>query len=398
MNQFQFIVIGGGIVGLATANALQRVYKGAKILLIEKEDVPATHQTGHNSGVIHSGIYYHPDSLKAKLCLEGAAWTKKFCTENVIPFETCGKLLVATNDAELSRMEALAERAKANGIDVQQLSEKAFRELEPRIAGRGALLVPSTGIVDYRRVSLALAQQFRTNGGTIVLGCAITSIDEADKCVTVGSTRGTFTADKLIVCAGLQSDRMCQMAGLKISHRIIPFRGEYYKLPVAKAGITRHLIYPIPDPELPFLGIHLTRMIDGSFKVGPNAVLSYARERYEKGSFDLQDIFEMTKFPGFWMLLWRYRKSGAHEMAGSLFKGRYLRDCQKYCPELKIEDLAHPVAGIRAQAVLADGTLVQDFLFESTERTLHVCNAPSPAATSAMPIGEMIVKQLSARS
>ena len=394
MDNFQYIVVGGGIVGLATANALQQVDKNAKVLLVEKEHTLATHQTGHNSGVIHSGIYYQPGSLKAKLCLEGASWTKAFCEESGIPFETCGKLLVATNDHELSKMDDLAERAKVNGIAIEKLTANALQRIEPRIAGRGALLVPSTGIVDYKKVSTALAARFTARGGTIVSGAAVTAISEAETSVKVATTQGAFSAGKLVVCAGLQSDRLCEMSGLKISHRIIPFRGEYYRLPREKAGIIHHLIYPIPDPELPFLGIHLTRMIDGTFKVGPNAVLGFAREGYEKGSIELGDVADMLKFPGFWKLIWRYRNHGAHEMAGSIFKSRYLRACQKYCPELTIKDLAEPIAGIRAQAVLINGSLVQDFLFVSSDRMLHVCNAPSPAATSAMPIGEMIVKQL----
>ncbi|TWG53809.1 L-2-hydroxyglutarate oxidase [Aminobacter sp. J44] len=389
-----FIIIGGGIVGLATAIALQEHAPGAKLLLLEKEQDFARHQTGHNSGVIHAGIYYPPGSLKAKLCREGAEATKEFCRENGIRFETCGKLLVATSEAEMARMEALAERAVQNGIDFARLDEAELRKAEPAVAGLGALHVKATGIVDYREVCRAMAQKVRQRGGEIRLGVEVTAIAEtpADVTVTAGGER--HVASQLIACAGLQSDRMVRMAGLECDFRIVPFRGEYFTLPPSKANIVRHLIYPIPDPNLPFLGIHLTRMIDGSITVGPNAVLGFAREGYPKGSLSLKDVADMASFPGFWKMARKNLGSGIIEMRNSLFRRHYLEECRKYCPELTLADLGKPGAGIRAQAVMADGSLVHDFLFREGPRSLFVCNAPSPAATSSIPISRMIVERL----
>ena len=390
---FDFCVIGGGIVGLATAMELSLKQPGSSIVVLEKESGLARHQTGHNSGVIHSGIYYAPGSLKADLCRRGAIATKDFCREHAIPLEVCGKLLIATNSGEVARMDALFERAKTNNVEVERLDADELKRCEPNILGEGALLVNSTGIVDYRRVAETMAQVIERAGGTIKCGVEVTAISESPDSVAVTAAEGRWTAKQLIVCAGLQSDRLAKAAGLPITHQIIPFRGEYYRLPAARNGIVRHLIYPIPDPELPFLGIHLTRMVDGGVTVGPNAVLGFAREGYGKFSFDWKDVSEYSAFPGFWKTIGANLKSGMAEMRNSLWKRGYLEVCRKYCPSLTLEDLLPEEAGIRAQAVLRDGTLVHDFLFLETERMLHVCNAPSPAATSAIPIGEMIVRQ-----
>ncbi|MDQ0560149.1 L-2-hydroxyglutarate oxidase [Rhizobium mesoamericanum] len=391
---YDHCIIGGGIVGLAVAMALQEKTPGASIIVLEKESELGWHQTGHNSGVIHAGIYYAPGSLKAKLSRDGAEATKLFCAENRIPFETCGKLLVATNDAEMLRMEALEERAQQNGIDYTRLAKGKLRADEPNIAGLGALLVHSTGIVDYATVCRAMAQNIEAVGGEIRREVAVRAIHEQEKSVRIESASGFVEAKRLIACAGLQSDRIARMAGLKINHRIVPFRGEYYALPASKATVTKRLIYPIPDPNLPFLGIHLTRTIDGGMTVGPNAVLGFAREGYAKGSFAITDVASMAAFSGFWKMARANWRSAISEFANSASRGRYLRECQKYCPSLTIDDLQRPQAGIRAQAVMDDGSLVHDFLFKQTERMLHVCNAPSPAATSAIPIGRMIVDRL----
>ncbi|WP_028745230.1 L-2-hydroxyglutarate oxidase [Rhizobium mesoamericanum] len=391
---YDYCIIGGGIVGLAVAMGLQEKTPGASIVVLEKESELGWHQTGHNSGVIHAGIYYAPGSLKAKLCRDGAEATKLFCAENRIPFETCGKLLVATNDAEMLRMEALEERAQQNGIDYSTLTKGQLRADEPNIAGLGALLVHSTGIVDYAAVCRAMAQRIQAGGGEIRRGVAVRAIREQDKSVRIESASGFVEAKRLIACAGLQSDRIARMAGLKINHRIVPFRGEYYALPASRATVTQRLIYPIPDPDLPFLGIHLTRTIDGGMTVGPNAVLGFAREGYAKGSFAIADVASMATFSGFWKMARRNWRSAISEFANSASRSRYLDECRKYCPSLTIDDLQRPQAGIRAQAVMADGSLVHDFLFKQTERMLHVCNAPSPAATSAIPIGRMIVDRL----
>jgi L-2-hydroxyglutarate oxidase len=391
---YDFCVIGGGIVGLATAMKLLERNPGARLVLIEKEPALAMHQTGHNSGVIHSGIYYPPGSLKADLCRRGERATKEFCAAHGIPFVTCGKTLVATTPLELTRMAALVVRAGENGIDVERLDEAELRRREPNVTGLGALFVPATAIVDYRLVCAAMGRVIRQAGGEIVLAARVTEIRELTDSVTVGAGTRNWTAERLVVCGGLQSDRLARLAGLPVTHQIVPFRGEYYRLPESKAGIIHSLIYPIPDPDLPFLGIHLTRMIDGGVTVGPNAVLGFAREGYPKLSFNLRDVAQYLFFPGLWKVLARYRKSVRAELAGSLAKSVYLRECRKYCPSLTASDLLPSTAGIRAQAVTREGTLVHDFLFLDTARTLHVCNAPSPAATSAIPIGEMIEARL----
>lgn len=391
---YDYCVIGGGIVGLATAMALQDREPGAKLVVLEKEAGLARHQSGHNSGVIHAGIYYQPGSLKARLCRAGAEATKAFCTENRIPFETCGKLVVATSAAELRRMEALEERAGQNGIDVWRLDRAELDRAEPAVSGLGALLVPATGIVDYAKVCAAMAARIVERGGTIRTGARVIAICEDEGGVRLTAGGDTLRAGRLVACAGLQSDRIAAMAGVPIEHRIVPFRGEYYTLPPARAGIVRHLIYPVPDPDLPFLGIHLTRTIDGGVTVGPNAVLGLSREGYAKGSVRPGDMADMAAFAGFWRMARRNWRSALSEFGNSVSRRRYLRECRKYCPELGIADLGRPGAGIRAQAVMRDGTLVHDFLFKETDRMLHVCNAPSPAATSSMPIGRMIVDRL----
>lgn len=391
---FDYCIVGGGIVGLATAMRLLENKPGSSLILIEKEDALGKHQTGHNSGVIHAGIYYPPGSLKAELCRKGAEATKAFCSENGIRFEVCGKLLVATSDLEIQRMNALYERSKQNTIEVHRVSEGELREREPHIRGRGALFVPSTGIVSYAEVCQAMGRRIKALGGDIRLSTRITGIRETIDVVDITSDGETWQAKKLVACAGLQSDRLAVLAGLSIEHRIVPFRGEYFRLPADKNDIVRHLIYPIPDPDLPFLGVHLTRMIDGSVTVGPNAVIGFAREGYPRLSINLADMADYALFPGFWKTVFANRKSAVTELRNSLWKPGYLAECKKYCPSLMLSDLLPYEAGIRAQAVRKDGTLIHDFLFAETDRMLHVCNAPSPAATSAIPIAEMIVGRL----
>ena len=388
---FDYCIIGGGIVGLATAMELLKRRPGSSLIMLEKEGRLSQHQTGHNSGVIHAGIYYPPGSLKAELCRRGALATKRFCEEHRIPYETCGKMLVATSALEAERMNALFERAKKNQVDVEQLDAEELKRREPNIVGVGALFVRSTGIVDYRLVAEAMGQVIRSSGGEIEFNTEVNAIQESPGDVVICAGERRWTAKQLIACAGLQSDRLAKMAHLKIEHQIVPFRGEYYRLRATRNGIVRHLIYPIPDPHLPFLGIHLTRMIDGGVTVGPNAVLGFAREGYPKFSFHWKDVSEYSVFPGFWKTIAANLQSGLVEMRNSLWKRGYLEECQKYCPSLTLGDLLPEKAGIRAQAVMRDGTLVHDFLFLQTDRMLHVCNAPSPAATSAIPIGEMIV-------
>jgi (S)-2-hydroxyglutarate dehydrogenase len=394
---YDFCIIGGGIVGLATALKLSEAHPGAGILVIEKESAVARHQTGHNSGVIHSGIYYTPGSFKAELCRRGAAATVDFCREHTLPFEVCGKLLVATNEAERQRMLKLFERASVNKVDAELIDAAELKRREPNITGVGAIYVPSTGITDYKQICAAMASEIVKRGNEIALGAEVVAIEETADQVSISSPARSWQARHVIVCGGLQSDRLARIAGLKVDYQVVPFRGEYYRLPPGKNRIVESLIYPIPNPDLPFLGIHLTRMIDGCVTVGPNAVLGWSREGYPKFSVSPRDVAEFVRFPGFWKVIRSNMRAGVLELANSMSKRRYLAECRKYCPSLSMTDLEPNDAGIRAQAVLADGTLVHDFLFHETDRMLHVCNAPSPAATSALPIGEMIAEKVDAK-
>lgn len=392
---YDFCIIGGGIVGLATAMKLLEFRPSSTIVIIEKESAVATHQTGHNSGVIHAGIYYTPGSLKAKLCRAGASAIKDFCSAKKIPFINCGKMIVATNETESVRLESLVERCKQNAIAIEHIDGTELRRREPNVEGKSAIFSPATGIVNYRLICEAMAEEIRAKGVDIEFETNADSIHETLSSVTVSDRAAgrNWTTRHLIVCGGLQADRLARLAGLRPEFRIIPFRGDYYILPDAKNNIVNHLIYPAPDPALPFLGIHLTRMIDGRVAVGPNAALAFARERYRRFSFNSADAFDALSFSGLWKVLWQHRRSVASELHTALSKTAYLRECQKYCPSLTRDDLLPHRPGIRAQAVMPDGTLVSDFLFAETERTLHVCNAPSPAATSALPIGEMIARK-----
>ncbi|KKC35956.1 hydroxyglutarate oxidase [Devosia epidermidihirudinis] len=390
---YDYCIIGGGILGLATARDILRRTPDASVILIEKETMLACHQTGHNSGVIHAGVYYKPGSLKARLCKAGAEATRQYCTEHGIAFETRGKLIVATDAMELARMDKLAQTATENGIAFTTLSEAALREREPNISGLGALFVRDSGIVDYRQICVAMGTEIEKAGGTILLGHAVTQLRETADRVDIVAGQTRITARYVIACAGLQSDRLARQAGLDIDHQIIPFRGEYYDVSPEKRDIVHHMIYPVPDPALPFLGIHLTPTIHGELTLGPNAVLGLAREGYPKRSFDFDDALALATFPGFWNVAKNQWRSGLDEFANSIFKRRYLKACQKYCPGLELSDLVERPAGIRAQAVARDGTMAQDFLFNQSPRTLHVGNAPSPAATSAIPIAEMIVSK-----
>ena len=391
---FDYCVIGGGIVGLATALRLLESRPGASLVLLEKETELGAHQTGHNSGVIHSGIYYPPGSFKAQLCRRGAQATIEFAAAHGIPVDVCGKLLVATDSAEAARMDALYERARDNAVEVERLDAAQLRRREPHIRGVGALHVPSTGIVDFRVIARAMGESIRAGGAHVELGVEVTGITEATDAVTITAGERRFRAGRLVVCAGLQADRLARMGGARTDFQIVPFRGEYYRLPAARSGLINQLIYPIPDPALPFLGVHLTRTIDGGITVGPNAVLGFAREGYCKGSFRARDVATYLRFGGMWRMARTNVRTGARELRNSIFKRGFLRECRRYCPELTVSDLLPAPAGIRAQAVLRDGSLVHDFLFAETSRTLHVCNAPSPAATSAIPIGEMIAAKL----
>ena len=390
MKTYDIVLIGGGIVGVSTAWKLKQRYPDAAVLLVEKESALARHQTGHNSGVIHAGVYYQPGSLKADFCKRGAAQTIEFCREHGLPFEQCGKLLVATDAMEYERMAALEERCRQNRIDTHRLSASELKRREANITGLGALLVPATGITDYTRITSKIAECFGELGGEMNIGSKVMALRETADSVQIDFGKRTVAARYLVVCGGLMADRLARMMGIDIDFQIVPFRGEYYRLSLRHNRIVRHLIYPIPDPDLPFLGVHLTRMIDGSVTVGPNAVLGWKREGYGRFNLDVNDTMEMLRFPGFWRVIGENFLSGLGELRDSWLKSGYLKRVQRYCPRLTIADFDPYPAGIRAQAVMRDGSLVHDFLFAESDRSLHVCNAPSPAATSAMPIGEYL--------
>lgn len=354
---YDFCVIGGGIVGLATAMRFLEVHPDTSILLIEKEDDVAMHQTGHNSGVIHAGIYYEPGSLKAKMCREGLTATLAFCKTHGVRFEQCGKLIVATNSIEEARLNGLYDRARDNELKLKYIDRKSLETLEPNIRGTAALFSPETGIVDYRQLARKMAELISAKGGEIVFGRKVDHINEKSDLVELGAGDSSWQARKLVVCAGLQADRLARLAGLNVDFRIVPFRGEYFQLPPEKNGIINHLIYPVPNPALPFLGVHLTKMIDGSLTVGPNAVIGFAREGYPKFSTNLSDVASFTGFSGFWKLLWRHRLHALSELKASLWRPAYLAECQKYCPQLTTSDLLPYPAGIRAQVVKKMGLL-----------------------------------------
>lgn len=391
---YDFIIIGGGIVGMSTAWQLKQAYPDHKILLLEKESGPAQHQTGHNSGVIHAGVYYTPGSLKAKFCLAGNIATKEFCRQHQIPFDECGKLLVATNELEMARMKALWDRSEANGLERYWLNAEQLKEREPNISGVGGIFVPSSGIVNYQQVTLSMSKEFERLGGEIRYNAEVVGLKEEATQVVVETPQGDVQGKYLVSCSGLMADRVVRMLGIQPDFKICPFRGEYYLLKPEHNQIVNHLIYPIPDPDMPFLGVHLTRMIDGTVTVGPNAVLAFKREGYNKSDISMRDTLEMLTYPGILKVLMKNLKPGLVEMKNSLHKAGYLDLVQKYCPCLQLNDLTPYPAGIRAQAVSKDGHLVDDFLFVNTQRTINVCNAPSPAATSAIPIGGYIVDKV----
>ncbi|MFD5148012.1 L-2-hydroxyglutarate oxidase [Streptomyces sp. NPDC058401] len=380
------LVIGGGIVGLSTAHALAGLAPGTRVVVLEKEDGPARHQTGRNSGVIHSGIYYKPGSLKARFAVRGAAEMVKFCTEHGIPHEVTGKLIVATERDELPRLHALVQRGRENGIPVRELGPTQISEYEPEVRGLAAIHVGTTGIVDYGRVAQQLAE---SSGAEIVYGGAVELISRRAAGVAVRTSSGLVVRARVLVnCAGLQCDRIARLAGDDPQMRILPFRGEYYDL--ARPELVRGLVYPVPDPAFPFLGVHLTRGIGGGVHVGPNAVPALAREGYGWGTVRPRDLADELAWPGSWRMAARHWRYGAGEVRRSLSKAAFVEAVRRLLPAVRAEDLVPAAAGVRAQAVLRDGTLVDDFLIREGERTVHVLNAPSPAATASLPIGREI--------
>ena len=388
MSQHRYCVVGAGIVGLSTAYHLLRADPAATVVVLEREATVAVHQTGHNSGVIHSGIYYEPGSLKARFCKAGERATKDFCREHGIDFAECGKLIVATSAVEDERMGALEQRAAVNGIACRRIDRAELLDMEPNVTGTAALHLPLTGIVDYPGIARTLARLVGADRGEVRTGAAVVGIRENSSGVTVSTEREDIDCDRLVVCAGLQSDRLAELAGLRVDVQIVPFRGEYFRLPATRAGFVERLIYPVPDPELPFLGVHLSPTVAGDITVGPNAVLGLARQGYPKFSVNARDVARMAAFPGTWRVAANNVGLGVREIRNSLLKGSYLAECRKYAPALQKSDLLPAVAGIRAQAVRRDGTLIHDFVIAETARMIHVLNSPSPAATAALPIGE----------
>jgi len=387
---YDFCVVGGGIVGVSAALHLLRRRPGASLLLVDKESGVARHQTGHNSGVIHSGIYYQPGSLKARLCREGGRQLRELCESHAIPIVDCGKLIVATDEVEVTRLRSLIERAAQNGVAAEAVDAAGIERLEPNIRGLAAALVPSASIVDYTRVTLALVEEVRALGGRVLLDSEVSAIAERSDHVEIRTGGDVLRARKLVVCGGLQADRLARMAGLPVDFRVVPFRGEYFRLPDRHAGIVRRLIYPVPDPSLPFLGVHITRTVDGGVTLGPNAVLGFAREGYRKGSFSWRDTADTAAFTGMWRFAVKYAGVGIAELRNSWSRSRYLALCRRYCPGLTVADMLPEPAGIRAQVLTRAGRLVDDFMYVRTDRMLHMINAPSPAATAALPIGEHI--------
>lgn len=384
------LIVGGGLVGLATGYTLLQRCPELRVTILEKEAQVAAHQSGHNSGVIHSGIYYRPGSLKARLARAGARSMVAFCQQHAIPHEVCGKLIIATDAKELPQLRALFERGQANGIPVRWLDGAAVRELEPHAAALAGIHVATTGIVDYRQVALKLAERFSAAGGTLLLNAQLTRLIRTAGGYRAESTQGTWETRLLVNCAGLHSDRLARLAGSPPPARIVPFRGEYYQLRPEARRLVRHLIYPVPNPNFPFLGVHLTRAIDGSVHAGPNAVLALKREGYRKRDVSWRDARDTLSFPGFWRLALRYAGEGLAELYRSWVKAAFVRSVQRLVPAIGADDLLPAGAGVRAQALSRSGALVDDFLIVEAPGALHVCNAPSPAATASLEIGNVI--------
>jgi len=386
---FDVVVIGAGIVGLATARALLVKRPALRLAVLEKEPRPGMHQTGHNSGVIHSGIYYTPGSLKARLCIEGKRKLELYAAEREIPFLACGKLIVALDASELSRLDELHRRAVANGVDgLRILTGDELREVEPNAAGLRALHAPRTGIVDYGAVTRAYAADVEAAGGRILTGRDVLRFEPAAREVQIHTSNGPLRAGAVIGCAGLQSDRVARLAGAKPPVRIVPFRGDYYTLGKETEGLVRGLLYPVPDPAFPFLGVHFTKRLDGSVVAGPNAVLAFSRERYRRAALDVRDAASALAYRGSWRFFARHLRTGAAELHRDFSKRAFVRDMQRYVPTVRGDDVTFGPTGIRAQALGRDGKLVDDFLIVGTDRMMHVLNAPSPAATASLAIGD----------
>jgi L-2-hydroxyglutarate oxidase len=399
MENSDLVIVGGGIIGLATAMTLQERFTDAQVTVVEAEKRVGEHQTGHNSGVLHAGIYYKPGSRKAINCRTGKLAMEAFCSEHSIPWDRCGKVVVATTEEELPRLDQIAQRATENGVAFERIDTDRLRELEPSAAGLAALHVPETGIVNYRKVCETMSEIVSSRGGNIRLSFEVAKIDPQASSVQLTSRDGeTISCDRIVNCAGLNSDRVCRMAGGQPNVRIVPFRGEYYELVPESESLCRNLIYPVPDPSFPFLGVHFTRMIDGGVECGPNAVLALSREGYRWRDVSVRDMIDTFSYKGFRTLAAKHWRMGLGEMHRSLRKTAFVTALQKLIPAIRSRDLKPGRAGVRAQAVTPDGNLYDDFLIEKSDRAIHVLNAPSPAATASIAIANQIVDELTAVS
>lgn len=391
---YDFAIVGGGIVGLSTGMALGQRYPNARIVVLEKESQWAYHQTGNNSGVIHSGIYYKPGSFKARFCRDGSRSMVEFCQQHGIAHDVCGKVIVATDENELPRLENLYKRGLENGLAVKKISTEEVKEIEPHVSCLAGIRVSTTGIVNYKQVCLKYAELIEAQGGELRLNTKVEKIVDTRNSQVLETNQGKFEARFVINCAGLHSDRVAKLGQVDPQAKIVPFRGEYYELTPEKRYLVKTLIYPVPNPDFPFLGVHFTRMIDGSVHAGPNAVLSLKREGYKKTDFDLRDFAEVMTYPGFWKLAAKHADEGIQEIIRSFSKAAFVRSLQKLIPEVRSEDLVPTHAGVRAQALMSDGKLVDDFLIVKGPHSVNVCNAPSPAATSSLEIGKAIANQV----
>ncbi len=395
MKEKHIVIVGGGIVGLATAYKLGRLFPSHRITVLEKESSVGRHQTGNNSGVLHCGLYYKPGSIKARLAVTGIREMVEFCQQHDISHEVCGKIVVAIDNTEVERLKALEKRGKENGLDgLKWLDQSAMREIEPHVGGVAALKVPQEGIVDYPQVAQKLVGEISAAGNQVLCGEKVTILQRRENQWLIQTLKNEYRADYIIGCAGLYSDRVSQLSGGTRNVRIIPFRGEYYEIKPERQKLVNHLIYPVPDPQFPFLGVHFTRLIHGGIEAGPNAVLAFSREGYRKTDINLADLVDASSFPGLWRFIAKYPKMTVDELRRSFSKRRFCESLQRLVPEIQMDDLVPGGAGVRAQAMSPEGTLIQDFELVEREGALHVLNAPSPAATASLAIGGEIAERV----
>lgn len=397
MKTVDVVIIGGGIVGLASGWRISQRFPNKSILVLEKETEVAQHQTGHNSGVLHSGIYYKPGSLRALNCREGKEEMEAFCDAEEIPWDQCGKVIVATQESEFSSLDTIFSRGQQNGVTCEMIDEARLKELEPHVAGIRGIHVPETGIIDYKQVAERLAQLIQETDNQVITGAEVIGIVHHADHITIQTRKGEYSAKQVINCSGLFSDRVARLGGSKPNSKIVPFRGEFFTLKPQAQHLCRTLIYPVPNPEFPFLGVHFTKIIHGGVECGPNAVWAFAREGYSNTHINFRDMFESATYPGFLKMATKYWKTGVKEMWRSLNKAAFVKELQRLVPEIKSEDLETAPAGVRAQALGRDGKIIDDFLIDESDHMINVLNAPSPAATSSLRIGTMVTDVLAKR-